>query len=78
MLATKAIVLPIPYRLDDEVDLYMARYPGSGEQFACRIHLGRLGWGIRLRRWWGGIDQLYIMVVLKGGAKAVEEVEEDV
>ena len=79
MIASKAIkILPIPYRLDEEVDLYMSPYSGSGEQFACRIQLGRLGWGTRLRRWRGSIDEVYIMVVLKGGAKAVEEVEEDV
>ena len=56
----------------------MARSPGDGDRLACRLHIGGLGWGTRLRRWRGSIDEVHVMVVPKGGAKAVEEMEEDV
>lgn len=49
----------------------MNRHPGTdmSERLVATLYLGSLGWGARLRRWSGGIGEVYVLVV-KEGVKA--------
>ena len=44
----------------------MSRYHMS-ERLVAVLNLGALGWGVRVRRWSGGLREVYVLAVKEGG-----------